>query len=97
MNIKDFVKDGNKVYFDSYRQGHFYYNVSYGPSKYQFPVPLEDIGTATLLSEDKALTFMRYIRKAIDGGTFILLDGFKLNKNGKTEIYQNGKLYSSQG
>ncbi len=32
---------------------------------------LDEIGQATLMRQDKAITFMRWIRKAIDGGTFI--------------------------
>ena len=33
---------------------------------FQFPVPLADIGTATLLAEDKALFFMRWIRRHLE-------------------------------
>jgi hypothetical protein len=40
----------------------------------QFPVPLDDIGTATLLATDKAITFMRWIRKAIQDGTLVNLN-----------------------
>lgn len=40
-------------------------------NSYIFPVPIEDIGSATLLAEDKAITFMRWIRKAIEDKTFI--------------------------
>jgi hypothetical protein len=74
INIKQIV-NGNKVFFDSYRQGYFYYKVGVptenGLEAYQFPVPLEDIGTATMLAEDKAITFMRWIRKAMEDKTFI--------------------------
>lgn len=42
-------------------------------STYQFPVPLEDVGNATLLHRDKAITFMRWIRKAKEDGTLIKL------------------------
>lgn len=77
VEIIDLVK--NKVVkFDSYRQGNFYYNI-YDPNKtpdgecYQFIVPIDDIGTATLLATDKALTFMRQIRKANENGTLIKL------------------------
>jgi len=38
---------------------------------YRFPVSLEDLGTATLLVEDKAITLMRYIRKALEDHTFV--------------------------
>jgi hypothetical protein len=40
---------------------------------YQFPVPIEGIGNATLLLHDKAITYMRYIRKAIEDKTLIKL------------------------
>lgn len=101
MTIKELIKD-NRVYFDYYRQGIFYYTLmctssliiedgkelgeyysSFNILKdgktqeivkydlYQFPVPIEDIGTATLPSSDKAITFMRWIRKAMEDKTLI--------------------------
>jgi hypothetical protein len=72
MDIKEIVKD-NEVRFAKYRQGFAYYTV-HVPSEgigYTFPVPLSDIGDATLLATDKALVFMRYIRKALEDGTFV--------------------------
>lgn len=63
MNIKDLVKDNKKVKFCHYRDGEFLYKTECG---FEFPVPLADIGKATLLPEDKAILFMRYIRKHID-------------------------------
>ena len=75
MNIKELIKN-NIVVFDSFRQGHFYYNIinpdnSPQTDVYQFTVPLDDIGTATLLAEDKAITFMRWIRKAVNDNTLV--------------------------
>jgi hypothetical protein len=76
MNIKDLVSKEHVVSFDSFRAGFFYYN-AYNSNKtpdgevYQFTVPIEDIGGATLLATDKAITFMRWIRKAINEGTLI--------------------------
>jgi len=72
MNIKDIVRD-NRVRFLRYRQGVAYYAVSVpGEAEdREFPVPLSDIGDATLLAEEKAIMLMRYIRMAIEGGTFI--------------------------
>lgn len=70
-NIKDFVQRGI-VEFDSYRAGFFYYNVERNAGTfgtYQFQIPIEDIGNATLLNQDKAITFMRWIRKSIENGT----------------------------
>jgi len=72
MDIKEIVKD-NEVRFSRYRQGVAYYSVRV-PSEgvdYTFPAPLSDVGEATLLATDKALIFMRYIRKAIEEKTFI--------------------------
>ena len=76
MNIMDFVSDrSNTVQFDYYRLNVMYYKVwSVDKTKvYRFPVRLdpEDIGEATLLSHDKAITFMRYIRKAIGNNELV--------------------------
>lgn len=64
MNITQLIKN-NVVTFQSYRKGFMYYEIKFEGCTYQFPVPLDDIGDATLLSQDKAIIFMRYIRKAI--------------------------------
>jgi hypothetical protein len=54
-----------------YRAGYAFYEVNVGGMKYRFPVSLEDLGTATLLAEHKAITLMRYIRKALEDKTFV--------------------------
>lgn len=58
MSIKEHVQ--GKVTFQFYRQGNLYYKTETGIT---FPVPIEDTGEATFLNEDKAMLFMRYIRK----------------------------------
>jgi hypothetical protein len=72
MNIKDIVKD-NQVKFLRYRQGVLYYAVAVPgvASELMFPVPVSDVGDATLEAQEKAILFMRYIRKAIAEGTFV--------------------------
>lgn len=60
MNIKDMVKDNKKVKFTHYFDGQLWYVTE---CDFKFPVPIEDIGTATFLAEDKAMMFMRYIKK----------------------------------
>jgi len=70
FNIKDIVKD-NTVQFAFYKNGIFYYNVFHDEQLYLFPVPLSDIGDGVLKSKDKAILFMRYIRKAIEEKTFV--------------------------
>lgn len=61
-NIKDMVKDNKVVRFMFYRSGECWYETECG---FTFPVPISDVGNAALLAEDKALLFMRYIRKHV--------------------------------
>ena len=70
FSIKDIVKN-NIARFSFYRAGYAFYEVKVQGTNYKFPVSLEDLGTATLLAEHKAITLMRYIRKAIDDKTFV--------------------------
>ena len=58
MSIKEMVK--GKVKFIYYRKGNLYYRTENG---FVFPVPTDDTGDASFLNEDKAILFMRYIRK----------------------------------
>lgn len=59
-DLKDMVRDGKKVVFQYYKDGQLFYQTECG---FEFPVPVTDIGNATFLAEDKAMLFMRYIRK----------------------------------
>jgi hypothetical protein len=59
--LKDRVR-GN-VTFTHYFDGNLWYNTEDG---FSFPVPVSDIGTATFLSSDRAMLFMRYIRKHME-------------------------------
>ncbi len=59
MNIKDIVKDQN-AHFVFYRDKSLFYETDNG---FQFPVPVDDAGSATLNQEEKAILLMRYIRK----------------------------------
>jgi hypothetical protein len=72
MNIKEIVKD-NQVRFLRYRQGVMYFAVTVpgAANDFMFPVPLTDVGDATLAAQEKAIMFMRYIRKALAEGTFV--------------------------
>ncbi len=70
INIKDLIKN-NTVEMDRYRAQHIYYQIAHERKLYSFPVPLEDVQEATLNHSEKAITMMRYIRKAINNGTFI--------------------------
>lgn len=63
MSILEMVKN-KKVVFTRYRQGNLYYQTECGV---EFPV--SDLGEATLLAEDKAIMFMRYLRKHLAQNT----------------------------
>ena len=62
MKLSELVQN-KKARFVHYRDGNFIYETEDG---FQFPVPLSDIGTATLLPEDKALFFLRWIRRHVE-------------------------------
>jgi hypothetical protein len=70
FTIKDIVK-GNKAHFSFYRSGNMFYTVTVDGTKWMFPVSLEDIGGASLFAEMKAITLMRYIRRALEDKTFV--------------------------
>lgn len=69
LNIKTVVKN-NLATFSFLRAGNAFYNVVVDGVTYMFPVSLEDIGGASLFATMKAITLMRYIRKAIEQETF---------------------------
>jgi hypothetical protein len=58
--IKEMVENNQKVRFRFYRDGQLWYGTE---CNFEFPVPIAEAGTATFLAEDKAILFMRYIRK----------------------------------
>jgi hypothetical protein len=58
--LKEMIVSNQKVRFSFYRDGQLWYETECG---FRFPVPIEDAGTATFLAEDRAILFMRYIRK----------------------------------
>ena len=61
--IKEMVENNQKVAFRFYRDGQLWYATECG---FEFPVPISEAGTATFLAEDRAILFMRYIRKYIE-------------------------------
>lgn len=62
-SIKHMVKDGKMVFFKFYRHSELHYETQCG---FEFVVPIEDCGDAVFLNEDKAILFMRYIRKQLE-------------------------------
>lgn len=62
---------GNFAHFEYYRHQHIYYRVETSEGDFTFPIPLEDVQDATVSAIEKAITLMRYIRKAMEDGTLI--------------------------
>lgn len=61
--IKEMVENRQKVAFRFYRDNQLWYATECG---FEFPVPISEAGTATFLAEDKAILFMRYIRRQME-------------------------------
>ena len=62
MNVKDMVSNGKRVTFVRFQNNELWYSTECG---FEFPVPVEDTGTAAFLPSDKAILFMRYINRYI--------------------------------
>lgn len=60
FDLKTMIKDNRHVSFVRYKEGDLWYVTEDG---FEFPVPVADVGNATMLAKDKALLFMRYLRK----------------------------------
>lgn len=60
--LKDLVKD-KMVTFQWYSEGELIYKTDDG---FEFPVPISDTGTGTFKACDKAILYMRWIRKHME-------------------------------
>jgi hypothetical protein len=60
--LKEMIVNNQKVRFSFYRDGNLWYETECG---FRFPVPIAEAGTATFAAEDRAILFMRYIRKQL--------------------------------
>lgn len=77
IDLKKLIKNNN-VNMNHYQDGIFYYRVRDNENgcTYQFEVPIKDLeaeNRPTLLTVDKAIYFMRYIRKAIEDNKMLKL------------------------
>lgn len=71
MKITDFVNQTNIATFQYYRAGYLYYSVpKVGTDEfYQFSVEAADLQQASVNRTERAVTLMRYIRKALNGAS----------------------------
>jgi hypothetical protein len=60
IDIKRAVSEGRVCFLEYYRDGKLWYVTEFGEL---FPVPISDVGNATLHQTEKALLLMRYMRK----------------------------------
>lgn len=60
MDLKDFVGEGKMVTFVRLYDGEAYYKCDNG---FEFPIPAEDLKGAEFKASDKAIFFMRWVRK----------------------------------
>lgn len=61
-SVKELVANNKMVHFQFYRKGELWYATDCG---FEFPVPVEDTGDGVFNSSDRAMLFMRYIRKQL--------------------------------
>ena len=69
-DLKAIVAGNNKAVFSHYRDGNFFYVVKVEERRYSFPIPVDDAKGTAFFAEFKAITLMRWIRKAIENKTF---------------------------
>ncbi len=62
MNITSLVK-GRTAKFQSYRNNVLFYTIQTEDELFKFGVPIEEVAGATLPAEEKAIFFMRWIKK----------------------------------
>lgn len=60
--LKDLVAPGMRATFVSARRGDLIYRIG----AFSFAVPIADMGDGEFLPEDKAILFMRWIRKQLE-------------------------------
>jgi len=60
--VKGHVVNDQKVYFSFYREGILYYKTENG---LLFEVPISDTGNGCFNAEDRAMLFIRWIRKQL--------------------------------
>lgn len=73
LKIGDIIKHSTNTSFEFYRQGYLYYKIGNEVigGTYVYPVEVSDLGTATVSLEEKPITMMRYIRKALENESFV--------------------------
>ena len=93
MSVKDMVKNNQQVEFIKFDNDSLWYKAENG---FMFPVPVADTGSAIFNPKDKALLFMRWIKKQLDSaGDSIasIKEVLPLNDQVNFVRYQQGDLW----
>lgn len=83
MTLKEIVTLPAKAEFSHAIAGTLYYRITTDNVIMTFPIDMndkDDVGTTTFIDSYKPITLMRYIRKAIDNETLVVLDISKRKK-----------------
>lgn len=64
--LKSLVAGDKRVHFQFYRKGELWYKTDDG---FEFVVPVADTGDGVFLASDRAMLFMRYIRKQLEANS----------------------------
>ena len=59
LSLNELIREQN-VYFQYFQGSELVYKTGNG---FEFPVPLNDVGTGMFKAEDKAIFYMRWIKK----------------------------------
>lgn len=76
MTLKEIVKSEEPAVFSHAIAGVLYYTVQVGEKTVMFPIDMndkDDVGTTTFYASYKPLTLMRYIRKAMESDSLVVL------------------------
>lgn len=77
MTLKEIVTSTNFAEFSHAIAGVLYYKIRIGDKEVLFPIDMnnkDDVGTTTFESSYRPITLMRYIRKAIDNGSLVIIN-----------------------
>lgn len=83
MTLKEIVTLQAEAKFSHAVAGTLYYKITTDNVVVQFPIDMndkDDVGTTTFVDSYKPITLMRYIRKAMDNDTLVVVDKSKLKK-----------------
>lgn len=73
MTLKEIVTLPSEAKFVHAIAGTLYYRIITDDVMVEFPIDMNDVGTTTFVASYKPITLMRYIRKAIDNESIIII------------------------